>query len=163
MVPMVFYWWRKGRNITPRVGLIIGAVAGLGFGVFEALWIHNTVFASGWSWSAVQVGGVLALAVFWERLFAVGFHIAASALAGYGLAKGWGWQFYLIASGLHALLNYGVVLLSFGVFGTVGVEVYVAVVTALVVAFVLWLRWRKTAEPTLTVVSPPQTSDAEPA
>jgi RsiW-degrading membrane proteinase PrsW (M82 family) len=163
MVPMVFYWRRKGRNITPRVGLIIGAVAGLGFGVFEALWIHNTVFASGWTWSAVQVGGVLALAVFWERLFAVGFHIAASALAGYGLAKGWGWQFYLIASGLHAALNYSVVLLSLGIFGTIGIEIYVAVGAVLVTAAVLWLRWRRTAEPTLGEINPPQTSGVEPA
>jgi RsiW-degrading membrane proteinase PrsW (M82 family) len=158
MVPMVFYWQRKGRSITPRTGLLIGAVAGLGFGVFEALWVHNMVFASGWTWSAVQSGGVMELAAFWERFFAVGFHIAVSALAGYGLAKGWGWKFYLIASGLHAALNYGIVLTAFGVFGTVGIEVYVAVVTALVAAFVLWLRWRRTGE-----VSLPQTSDAEPA
>jgi RsiW-degrading membrane proteinase PrsW (M82 family) len=163
LVPVVFYWWRKGRNITPRMGLIIGAVAGLGFGVFEAVWVHNIILASGWSWAAVQTGGVIALAGFWERFFAVAFHIAASALAGYGLAKGWGWQFYLIAAGLHALLNYSVVLLSLGVFGTVGIEVYAAVVASLVAAFVLWLRWRRMAEPTLGGVSPPQTPDAEPA
>jgi RsiW-degrading membrane proteinase PrsW (M82 family) len=158
LVPIVFYWWRQGRSITPRMGLVLGAMAGLGFGVFEAVWVHNLVFASGWSWSAVQAGGVLELAAFWERFFAVGFHIAVSALVGYGLAKGWGWQFYLIASGLHALLNYGVVLLSFGVFGIVGIEVYAAVVTALVTAVVLWLRWRKTAG-----ASSAQTSGAEPA
>jgi RsiW-degrading membrane proteinase PrsW (M82 family) len=158
LVPVVFYWWRKDRNITPRMGLVLGAVSGLGFGVFEAVWVHNAVFASGWSWATVASGGVLALAAFWERLFAVGFHIAASALTGYGLAKGWGWQFYLIASGLHAALNYGVVLISFGVFGTVGLEIYVAVGAALVTAFVLWLRWRKTAELNL-----PQTPDVEPA
>lgn len=163
LVPIAFYWWRKGRRIDPKMGLIIGAVAGLGFGVFEAVWAHNTVFAYGWTWSAVEVGGVVALSAFWERLFAVGFHIAASALAGYGLAKGWGWQFYLIASGLHALLNYCVVLLSFGLFGTVGVEIYVAVVSAAVAAFALWLRWRKSAGPTLTEVSSVQTSEVEPA
>jgi len=163
LVPVVFYWWRKGRNITPRMGLIIGAVAGLGFGVFEAVWVHNIVFASGWTWGMVESGGVVELATFWERFFAVGFHIAVSALAGYGLAKGWGWQFYLIASGLHALLNYSVVLLAFGVFGTVGVEVYVAVGAVLVAAVALWLRWRKTAGPTLTEPIPPQTPGAEPA
>ena len=146
MVPVVFYWQRKGRSITPRMGLLLGAVAGLGFGVFEAVWVHSNFFAAyGLGWE---------LAVFWERFFAVAFHIAASALAGYGLAKGWGWQFYLIASGLHALLNYGVVLLSFGVFGTFGVEAYVAVGAALVSAFALWLRWRKTAEPTMGGVIP---------
>jgi RsiW-degrading membrane proteinase PrsW (M82 family) len=163
LVPVAFYWWRKGRNITPRMGLVLGAVAGLGFGVFEALWVHNLVFASGWSWSLVETGGVTELAAFWERFFAVGFHIAVSALAGYGLAKGWGWQFYLIASGLHAALNYGVVLAAFGLLGTVGIEVYVAVGAALLAAFVLWLRWRKTAELSPVEPSPVQTSDAEPA
>ncbi|MCX6011497.1 MAG: PrsW family glutamic-type intramembrane protease [Chloroflexi bacterium] len=162
LVPVVFYWWRKGRKIDPKTGLIIGAVAGLGFGVFEAVWVHNSVFAAGWTWSAIQVGGVVALAVFWERLFAVGFHIAASALAGYGLAKGWGWQFYLIASGLHALLNYGIVLLSFGLFGTVGLEIYAAVVAALVSAVALWLRWCKSSRLTVAPVRPAQTSNTGP-
>jgi RsiW-degrading membrane proteinase PrsW (M82 family) len=163
LVPVVVYWWRKDKKIDPKMGLVIGAVAGLGFGVFEAVWVHNDVFASGWTWSAVQVGGVVALAAFWERLFAVGFHIAASALAGYGLAKGWGWQFYLIAAGLHALLNYSVVLAAFGLLDTVGLEIYVAVLMALVAAVALWLRWRKSAGPALGEVSPTQTSDAEPA
>lgn len=158
MVPVVFYWQRKGRSITPRMGLVLGAVAGLGFGVFEAVWVHNLAFASGWNWSAVDVSGFMGLSTFWERLVLVGFHMAASALAGYGLAKGWGWQFYLIASGLHALVNYGVYLALFGLFGSVGLEVYVVTVALLVAAFALWLRWRKTAEPILA-----QTEGAEPA
>lgn len=147
LVPVVIYWWRKGRSIDPKMGLAIGAVAGLGFGVFEAVWVHNLIFASGWSWGAVQSSGVVALAGFWERFFAVAFHIAVSALAGYGLAKGWGWQFYLIASGLHALLNYSAVLLQAGVMTTVPLEIFVAVVAALVAAGALWLRWKKSAEP----------------
>jgi RsiW-degrading membrane proteinase PrsW (M82 family) len=146
LVPVVIYWWRKGRNIDSKTGLIIGAVAGLGFGVFEAVWVHNLVFAYGWSWGMVHTSGLIALAPFWERFFAVAFHIAVSALAGYGLAKGWGWQFYLIASGLHALLNYSAVLLQAEVITSVQLEIYVAVVAALVAAGVLWLRWRKLAE-----------------
>lgn len=162
LVPVVFYWWRKGKSLDPKMGLIIGAVAGLGFGVFEAVWVHNLAFSAGWGWWLVEAGGVTALTVFWERFFTVGFHIAVSALAGYGLARGWGWQFYLIASGLHAMLNYSVVLLSFGVFGTVGVEVYAAVGTAIVTAWALWLRWRKTPELSPPESSPAQTSGAEP-
>ncbi len=146
MVPMVVWWWRSSKNIDPKLGLAIGAVAGAGFGVFEAVWAHNAIFASGWSWEIVQTSGLVALAGFWERFFAVAFHIAASALAGYGLAKGWGWQFYLIASFLHALLNYSVVLLQAGLFTVVHVEIYAAVVAVLVTAAALWLRWRKPAE-----------------
>ncbi len=146
LVPVVVYWWRKGRNIDPKLGLAIGAVAGLGFGVFEAVWAHNTVFASGWSWEAVQTQGLMALAPFWERFFAVAFHVAASALAGYGLARGWGWQFYLLASFLHAFLNYSVVLLRAGLITVIQIEIYAAVVAVLVTGSALWLRWRKPEE-----------------
>lgn len=146
LVLVVVYWWRSGRNIAPKLGLAIGAVAGLGFGVFEAVWVHNTIFASGWTWEAVQTGGLIALTGFWERFFTVAFHTAVSALAGYGLAKGWGWQFYLLASFLHALINYSVVLLQSGIFAIAHVEIYCAVVAVLVTAGALWLRWKKTSE-----------------
>jgi len=143
LVPVVIYWWRKGRSIDPKLGLAIGAVAGAGFGVFEAVWVHNTIFAAGWSWEAVQTGGIMALAPFWERFFTVAFHTAASALAGYGLAKGWGWQFYLIASGLHAFLNYSALFLYLGVMTPIRVEIFVAALASLVTYGALWLRWRK--------------------
>ncbi len=146
LVPVVIYWWRKGRSIDPKLGLAIGAVAGMGLGVFEAVWVHNTIFASGWSWEAVQTGGLIALAPFWERFFTVAFHIAASALAGWGLAKGWGWQFYLLASFLHGFLNYSVILLKLGLITGVQMEIFAAVWAALVTAGALWLRWRKSTE-----------------
>jgi len=146
LVPVVIYWWRKGRNIDPKLGLAIGAVAGAGLGVFEAVWVHNNIFAAGWSWEAVQTGGIMALAGFWERFFAVAFHIAVSALAGYGLAKGWGWQFYLLAAFLHAFLNYSVVLLQSGLITIIQLEIFAAVWAVLVTAGALWLRWKKSAE-----------------
>ena len=146
LVPVVIYWWRKGRNIDPKLGLAIGAVAGAGLGVFEAMWVHNNIFAAGWSWEVVQTGGIMALVGFWERFFAVAFHIAASALAGYGLAKGWGWQFYLLAAFLHAFLNYSVVLLQSGLITIIQLEIFAAVWAVLVTAGALWLRWRKSAE-----------------
>ena len=143
LVPVVVWWWRKGRNIDPKLGLAIGAVAGAGLGVFEAVWVHNNIFATGWSWAAVQTGGFIALAGFWERFFAVAFHIAVSALTGYGLARGWGWQFYLLAAFLHASLNYSVILLQSGVFTIVHLEIYAAVAAVLVTGVSLSLRWRK--------------------
>ena len=143
LVPVVVYWWRKGRNIDPKLGLAIGAVAGAGFGVFEAVWVHDKIFAAGWSWEVVQAGGLMALAGFWERFFAVAFHIAVSALAGYGLAKGWGWQFYLLASFLHSFLNYSVVFLRSGLVTPVQLEIFAAVWAILVTSGALWLRWRK--------------------
>jgi len=146
LVPVVVYWCRSARNIDPKVGLAIGAIAGAGFGIFEAQWAHNMIFNSGWEWASVQTGGFLALAGFWERFFTVAFHIAASALAGYGLAKGWGWQFYLLASVLHAIVNFGIVLLQAGAVTIIQVEIYFAVVALAVTVVVLWLRWRNTEE-----------------
>ncbi len=144
LVPVVAWWWHKGKNIDPKMGLAIGAVAGVGLGIFEAMWAHNTIFAYGWSWEAVQTNGLVALTPFWERFFAIAFHTAAIVLAGYGLAKGRWWQFYLLASFLHGLLNYGAVLFQSGPFDIVHIEIYVAVVAVLTTTGALWLRWRKT-------------------
>jgi len=148
LVPVVVYWWRSGKNIDPKLGLAIGAVAGAGFAIFEAQYIHNVIFSYGWTWAAVQAGGFMALLGFWERFFTVAVHIAFSALVGYGLARGRGWQFYLIASGLHALLNYGAVLWQAGLITDLHVEIYVAVLAVAVTAWALWLRWRKGAATT---------------
>lgn len=153
LVPVVVYWWRSGKNIDPKLGLVIGAVAGAGFAIFEAQYIHNVIFSYGWTWAAVQTDGFMALLGFWERFFTVAAHIAFSALTGYGLARGRGWQFYLIASGLHALLNYGVVLWRAGLLTDLNVEVYAAVLAVAVTAWALWLRWRKgeaTPEPEIS-------------
>jgi len=154
LVPVVIYWWHKDRSIDPKLGLAVGAVAGAGLGIFEAVWVHNTIFAAGWTWAAVQTSGLVALAGFWERFFAVAFHIASCALAGWGLAKGWGWQFYLLASFLHGFLNYSVVLLRSGVITTVQLEIFAAVWAVLVTGGALWLRWRKTAVTDESEVSP---------
>ena len=148
MVTMVVWWWRSGRKIDPKLGLTIGAIAGAGFGIFEAVWVHCRIFAAGWTLQALRTDGFIAIAGFWERFFAVGFHIAASALVGYGLARGKGWQFYLIAALLHALLNYSAVLLQKGIFTIVQLETYAAVIAVILTAVVLWLRWRKAEEPT---------------
>jgi RsiW-degrading membrane proteinase PrsW (M82 family) len=154
MVPLVWYWRGEGKRLDPKTGLAVGAAAGAAFGIFEAQWVHNTIFASVNVWEALQASGLLALTGFWERFFVVAAHTAFSALAGYGLARGKGWQFYLVASGLHALLNYGAVLLTAGVLTAVQLEIYVAVLGSVVTAWALWLRWRKTPLSVGTEVSP---------
>jgi len=146
MVPMVFYWRRLGKKMDPKMGLMEGAVAGASFGVLEAQWVLNSIFASGWSWVAVETGGLMSLAGFGERLFIVAAHTAFSALVGYGLATGKGWQFYLIASCLHAFLNYSIILMAGGVItSVVQIEVYVMVYAMAVTAWAMWLRWSEKA------------------
>jgi len=153
MVPVVVYWRRSGKNIDPKLGLAIGAVAGAGFAIFSAQHQHNLIFFTGWNWAwAVHTGGFWALAGFWESFFVVAANIAFSALVGYGLASGRGWQFYLIASGLHALLSYGAFLLA-ALLPDLHEEIYIAAVAVAVTAWALWLRWRKTkttAEPEIS-------------
>ena len=146
MVPIVVWWWRSEKIISPKLGMGIGAIAGAGFGIFEAVWVHLKVFNAGWTWHSYQTDGFIAIAGFWERFFSVGFHIAVSALAGYGLAKGKGWQFYLIAAGIHALFNYIVVFYQKGMITIVQTETYVAVFAVILTAVVLWLHWKKTED-----------------
>jgi RsiW-degrading membrane proteinase PrsW (M82 family) len=161
LVPVVVHWWHSGKSLDPKLGLAIGAVAGAGFAIFEAQWAHSQIFASGWTWAAVQTYGFWALAGFWERFFTVAAHIAFSALAGYGLARGRGWQFYLIASILHGLLNYSVVLLQAGLLSGVYVEIYIAGIAVLVTVWALWLRWRKETATTEPAISSPEVMTAE--
>jgi RsiW-degrading membrane proteinase PrsW (M82 family) len=150
LVPVVVYWRRSGRSLDPRLGLALGAVAGAGFAIFEAQWAHNQVFGSGWTWEVVQNYGFWAVGPFWERFFTVAAHIAFSALAGYGLARGRGWQYYLIVSALHGLLNYSTALYGSGRLTAVHVEIYIAVVALAVTGWALWLRWRKGVASTVT-------------
>ncbi len=146
MVPIVVWWWRAGKEITPKFGLIIGAFAGAGLGIFEAVWAHCRIFGAGWTTQVIQTDGFLGIAGFWERFFVLGFHIAASAIAGYGLAKGKGWQAYLIAAGLHTVLNYGAIVYQKGHFNITQLETFVAVFSVIIAAVVIWLRWEKSEE-----------------
>ncbi len=144
LLPVVIYWWKKSKKIDPKLGLAIGAVAGLGFGVFEAVWVHNTILVSGWNFeTAMAAGPVIGLVSFWERFFVVAFHTAASAIAGWGLAKGWGWQFYLLASFAHGIINYSAALFSAGILNPIQLSIYASVWALIVTMVALWLRYRK--------------------
>lgn len=143
LLPVAVCWWCKGKKVDPKLGLEIGAMAGLGFGVLEAQHVHNAIFASGWSWEIVQINGVVELAKFWESFYFVAFHAAASALAGYGLAKGWGWQFYLLASVLHVVLKYTHVLSHDHIISEVQAELFISLWAMLITAVAHWLGERK--------------------
>lgn len=147
MLPMVFIWHRADRNISPVLGIVLGAAAGAGFGIFEAMWAHNQVFAAGFTWASVEAGGFLAILPFWERFFTIAGHIAFSALAGYGLAKDKGWLFFLIAAGLHSLMNYTVILLQAQLITMMTLEIMVAIVTVAATVWVLLLRYGEDGAP----------------
>jgi RsiW-degrading membrane proteinase PrsW (M82 family) len=147
LVPVVVYWWRKSKKIDPKFGLVIGAIAGAGFGIFETQSMYNSLFAMGWTWNAVETTGFNALLPFIERFFFIGFNIAMTALAGYGLAKGMGWQFYLIVSGIHNVVNYLTVLMQIKLLSIEAVETFIVLIAIGAVIVTLWLLKRK--EPAL--------------
>ena len=162
LAPVLFYWWRSKKSFTAQFGMIVGAVSGAGFGVFEAIWVHNQIFASGVSWSVVD-NYALGL---WERIFSVAFNIAASALTGYGIAKRKGWLFYLIAAFLHGIVNYSAILLEDNRITAAQSEIYSTVIAVAITAFALWLRWYKEKEiPTdnSPAIAPDSTPDIPPA
>ncbi|MBN1188978.1 MAG: hypothetical protein JXA46_04435 [Dehalococcoidales bacterium] len=146
LFPVIVYRQCFMERFTVPAGIIAGAVAGAGFGIFEAVWVHNTIFASGWTWASVESAGFNGLLGFWERFFSIGLHISASALAGYGLAKGWGWQFYLLAALAHGISNYGVILLQRQLLTSFQIEMYIAVIAVVLTGVMLWLRWRRKIE-----------------
>lgn len=140
LVPVLYVWQKSERYLDPKVGLIAGAAAGLGFGVFEAMWVFNQMYAAGWTWATVQSAGFLGFMGVWERIFTVGGHIAFSAIAGYGLAKERGWLYYLFAALLHSAMNYSVVLLQAQLISVTTVEILVALVALGATGWALFLR-----------------------
>ncbi|UCH50916.1 MAG: PrsW family intramembrane metalloprotease [Chloroflexota bacterium] len=143
LVPVVIYWWRNGRNIEPKLGLAAGAVSGAGFSILESQWTLNYIFASGWSWENVQMYGLVALGGFWETFFVLGTQIASCALAGWGLAKGWGWQFYLLGAFVYFFSSYSYVLMSKELITGVQAEFFIAAWALIATGVVLWLREKK--------------------
>jgi RsiW-degrading membrane proteinase PrsW (M82 family) len=142
LAPVLLSWWRSKKSFTPRFGLMLGAVSGAGFGVFEAIWVHNQIFAQGISWSVVD-NYALAL---WERVFAVAFYIATSALTGYGIAKKKGWLFYVIAAFLHGIVNFSAILIEDNKLTSLQSEFYLTFIAVAVTGWALWLRWRPEKE-----------------
>jgi hypothetical protein len=143
LIPVVVYWWRNGRNIEPKLGLAAGAVSGAGFGILEAQWTLNYIFAGGWSWENVQMYGLIALGGFWESFFVLGTQIASCALAGWGLAKGWGWQFYLLAAFVYLFPTYSYVLVSKELITGMQAEFLIAAWALTATGVALWLREKK--------------------
>ncbi len=145
LLPVGVYWWWKDRKIEPKLGLLIGATAGAGFGILYAQWaLSSFIVDSNWSWYLVQVEGFTALIGFWENLFILGLNVASTALAGWGVAKGWGWKFYLLAGLVYLVTNYNTILISYNLVSATQVEFLIAAWALIVVGLTLWLRDRKT-------------------
>jgi RsiW-degrading membrane proteinase PrsW (M82 family) len=157
IAPVFFFRQRNKDEFTPQLGLIAGAVAGAGFGIFEAIWKLNLILPtigifnsystilSSFGFKSLQIillGFTPIMGIF-GSIYSVVFHIAASALVGYGLAKHRGWQFYLLAVLLNDLINFGAFLAYLRRISMIEGIIWVSVPLVLVTVFALWLRWHK--------------------
>ena len=147
LIPVIAYWWRKEKKIDPKFAMVVGAVAGAGFGIMEAQSLHNSLFAMGWTWASVDTAGFSAILPFIERFFIVGFNIAMTAAAAYGLAKGFGWQYYLLVSFIHALMNYLTILFQIQLLSLVLVETLMGMIAVASFIISMWLLKRKEPKP----------------
>ncbi|HSW58560.1 MAG TPA: YhfC family glutamic-type intramembrane protease [Dehalococcoidales bacterium] len=155
LLPVTVAWFTRKKHLEASAGFYYGAISGAGFGVMEAIWVHNMIFASGWSWQVVTLSGPTALLGFIERFFSIGFHIAASALAGYGWATGRRWQYFLLAAVLHGLLNYAAVLGAKNAFSIVYIEIYIAVIAIAAAAYAFWVMRRSRVKTEVVVPETP--------
>ncbi len=141
MVGMVLYWRQEKRRITPAMGMALGAVVGVGFGIFNTFQIFSAQFGAGWTTAALS-SGFNGIAGFWVAFFTIGLNTALSAMVGYGLARGKGWQYFLVAGGFHALFLYGHYFNAENYFDVVQLSVYIAVIAVILSAIVLLVRYR---------------------
>ena len=140
LVPVLFAWRYSKKSFNPQFGLIVGAVSGAGFGIFETIWNIIDIGTYGWIWSKIGIDGIL------SGLGSVVIHTSFTAIVGYGLTKGKGWQFYLIAVLLHSIMNYRIVLRSINQLTSNQQILYAAVITILIGTIALYLRWHKSKE-----------------
>ncbi len=140
LLPVWLAWKRSGKTLEPRMGLLLGAAAGIGFGLLEAQWVHNLLFATGWNWNVIPAQYISALITFWERLVMVGLHAGMTALAGWGMAKGKCWQYFLAAAGLHALINYLSFMMAGAVIGIFFMELALTVIVLVLTVVMVSMR-----------------------
>jgi len=136
LVPVLVFKDIWFKNIDARQMVAVGAVSGAGFGILESMWIHNKIFASGWNVNMIHTEGIMVALGFFERFTSVGFHTAATAVVGYGIARKKCWSLYLLVSLIHGADNY------IPAFSLLEVELYLALSPLLLTFLALYLRWR---------------------
>jgi len=143
LLPVWLLWKREkraGRALDEHEGLLLGAAAGIGFGLLEAQWVHNLLFATGWNWDVFPTEYASALITFWERLAMIGLHAGLSALAGWGLARGKGRLYFLAAALLHALAGFLSYLLAGGVISVLLMELALTVLVLVLTVVMISVR-----------------------
>lgn len=145
LVSPAIYWLFKKRTVDPKLMIIVGAMAGAGFGIFEAQYLHNVYITSGWNFGLLHDEGLIMLLPFIGTFLTIAFHTGTCALTSYGLARGFGWLAYPVIAIVDAIMQYSNYLAISGIVSNVAMGIYVAFFAVLVMASALWLRWKKGA------------------
>ncbi|MFA9464430.1 MAG: YhfC family intramembrane metalloprotease [Velocimicrobium sp.] len=117
----------------------IEAMLFLGINSIAAMIMYPTGLAdlSGTGSLMILVGGL-------ERIFAITFHVGASLIILYGIREQKAVRYTLLAVFLHGLLDSMIVILPAAIgLGTVGLEIYAMILSALVIAFGIRLFMKK--------------------
>ena len=64
-------------------------------------------------------------------------------MVGWGLSKKYGWEFYLLATFWHSLINYSAVLNQIRMLDLIRVEILIAVISLIAFGVALWVRWMR--------------------
>jgi RsiW-degrading membrane proteinase PrsW (M82 family) len=142
-VPVLFYWWGSKRSLTPKFGLMLGAVSGAGFGILETINKINMNSVYRWNWLPQGVGqsGIL------SSVTSIIFHTASTALLGYGLTKRKAWLYFMIVVLAHGFGDYvSIILQRNNRLTTIQVDLLIGILLLAITIVVLWLRWHKTKE-----------------
>ena len=142
-VPVLFYWWGNKRSLTPKFGLMLGAVSGAGFGILETINKINMNSVYRWNWLPQGVGqsGIL------SSVTSIIFHTASTALLGYGLTKRKAWLYFMIVVLAHGFGDYvSIILQRNNRLTTIQVDLLDGILLLAITIVVLWLRWHKTKE-----------------
>lgn len=129
-----------------RTRLSDGLAFGLGHGGIEAmllvgingiaaliLYPMGSLDLAGSSYLSLLLGGI-------ERIFAVSFHIGATLVVLHGIRVNKPWRYLMLAILLHGLIDSMVVILPAALsIKTAGLEVYIMIISFLVLFFGLWL------------------------
>jgi len=129
----VFLWLRfTSAGLDHRAALALGAAVGAGFGLLEAILLTG---------NALALGIISPWAIF-ERVFAILFHTAITTIVAWGIWKRSSMRYFLLATLLHSLGNYSVVLFHQHLLSLVALELCVAAFDLCILTYALLIARR---------------------
>lgn len=143
LLPLLTLRKQQGGELDEPQGFSAGAVSGFGYGFLETFYVMNFLFASGWNWDVLANEYPALVLTGVERVCMLGLNMGLSALAGWGLAKGKGLRFYLLAAGLHALVAFISFLMANLNFPVVIAEMALMVIIIVLTVVMLSMRGEK--------------------